>query len=139
MADMLSNAKATRTKLDMEFLAHQVDSVALQSDISHELARHVLGGLRLKLSCNPSSRPYMSMIMAKQASFCLATNFKNDLKRQKRAVASVQLSKVWKLATFHTNLTTHSQSETTTTMDVADKAGPTIKRHRYRILTDEGG
>ena len=42
LADMLSNAKATYTKLHMEFLAQQVDSVALLSHISHELARHVL-------------------------------------------------------------------------------------------------
>ena len=138
MVDMLSNAKATCTKLDMEFLAQQVDSVALLSHISHELTRHVLGGLRLSLSSNPSSRPYMSMIMTKQASFCLATINQNDLKRQKIAIASAQLSKVLKRATFHTSLTTHSQSKTTTTMDVADKAGPTMKRYPYRILTDEG-
>ena len=39
MADMLSNAKATRTKLDMEFGAQQVHSVALLSHIDDELAR----------------------------------------------------------------------------------------------------
>ena len=55
-----------------------------------------------------------------------------------RAIASAQLSKALKRATFHTNLSTHNQSEAATAMDVTDKAGPTIKRHPYRNLTDEG-